>query len=459
MISYETGRNCTSRNYSVTPINLFNKLELYPSYRSGNTIHLIVTITFKSCPIGFEQSNFSSECICDHRLWQYTNSCDIDRQAIMRNASTTFWLGISYSNKTFECFILHDHCPLDYCTSESKYINMKNSDEQCNFQHSGLLCGKCKEGLSLVLGSSQCKQCSNNYLALLIPFGLAGILLVILLFLLHLTVAAGTLHGLIFYANIVGANHIFFPRSSDNPASIFISWLNLDLGIQTCFYIGMDAYAKTWLEFVFPIYIWVTMGFLVYISHHSVTVTKILGSSPVPVLSTLFLLSYAKVLRTIIGALSLTILHYPHKSVVVWMHDANVSLAKYIPLVLVALLFLLLLFLPYTLLLLLGQWLQPKSHLCIFSWVKNPKVKAILDTYHASYKPKYRYWTGLLLLLRCALFLVFAFNIRGDANVNLLVISSTAFGIIAWFALSDMVYESWYLNALEVSFSGSLMYS
>ena len=453
-ISYETGENCTSRNYSLSPKNLFNQLELYPSNRSGNTVHLTLNITFTSCPIGFEQSNFSGECICDHRIWQYTNTCNIDREAIVRNATRTFWLGVSYDdNETFEGFIHHTYCPLSYCTSESIYINLNNPDKQCTYNRSGLLCGECKEGLSLVLGSSKCVKCSNNTLTLLIPFALAGVLLVILLFLLHLTVTAGTLHGLIFYANIVEANHhIFFPQSSNNPGSIFIAWLNMDLGIQTCFYNGLDVYAKTWLEFVFPVYIWVIVGFVVYISHRSVTATKLLGSSPVPVLATLFLLSYAKVLRTIITALSLTILHYPHKDEVVWIHDANVSMAKYIPLVLVALLFLVFLFLPYTMLLLLSQWVKPKHNFLLLFWVKNPKVKAILDAYHAPYKPEYRYWTGLLLLLRCALFLVFAFNISGDTSINLLVISSTAFGIILGFALSGLAYKSWYLNALELSF-------
>ena len=453
-ISYEIRENCTSRNYSVTPKIIFNQLEFYPSNKSGDTMHLIVNITFKRCPIGFEQSNSTGECICDHRLWQYTNTCDIDRQAIFRNSSSTFWLqGISYNNGTLEGFIHHPFCPLDYCTTERGYINLNHPDEQCCFKRSGLLCGKCKEGLSIVLGSYQCKECSNSYLALLIPFAVAGVLLVVLLFLLNLTVTAGTLHGLIFYANIVAANHhIFLPQSSNHPTTIFIAWLNLDLGIQTCFYNGMDAYAKTWLDLVFPVYIWLIVGFLVYISGRSVVMTKLLGSSPVPVLATLFLLSYAKVLRTIIAALSLTVLHYPDSSVVVWIHDANVSLAKYIPLALVALLFLLFLFLPYTLLLLLGQWLQTKSHLCLLSWVRNPKLKAILDTYHASYKPKQQYWTGLLLLIRCALFLVFAFNISGNNSVNLLVISSTAFGIFIWFALSGMAYKCWWLNVLELSF-------
>ena len=110
------------------------------------------------------------------------------------------------------------------------------------------------------------------------------------------------------------------------------------------------------------------------------------------------------------------------------------------------------LFLPYTLLLLLGQWLQTKSHLFILSWVRNPKLKAILDTYHAPYKPKHWYWTGLLLSVHCALFLVFAFNISGNDSVNLLVIFPTTFGIFILFALFGMVYKSWCLNVLELSF-------
>ena len=194
------------------------------------------------------------------------------------------------------------------------------------------------------------------------------------------------------------------------------------------------------------------VGFLVYISDRSTRVTKFLGSSPVPVLATLLLLSYAKILRTIIALLSLTTLYYPYNTQIVWVHDANIPLTKYIPLALVAVLFLIFLFLPYTLLLLVGQWLQPKSHLCFLSWIRSPKVTAILDSYHAPYKLKHRYWTGLLLLLRCAMFLVFAFNVTGDDSINLLVISSTALGTAVAFGLIGMVYKCWYLNALELSF-------
>ena len=43
-------------------------------------------------------------------------------------------------------------------------------------------------------------------------------------------------NGLIFYANIVKMyKHIFFPDSPITILSQFISWLNLDLGIEACF--------------------------------------------------------------------------------------------------------------------------------------------------------------------------------------------------------------------------------
>ena len=50
----------------------------------------------------------------------------------------------------------------------------------CLHVHSGLLCGQCAEGLSLMLGFNQCGQCTNDYIGLIIPFALAGIALVVL---------------------------------------------------------------------------------------------------------------------------------------------------------------------------------------------------------------------------------------------------------------------------------------
>ena len=65
-----------------------------------------MNIAFKICPIGFEQSNFTGECICDHRLWQYTNSCGLDRRAILRNATSTFWLSVTKALKGLSTIVI-----------------------------------------------------------------------------------------------------------------------------------------------------------------------------------------------------------------------------------------------------------------------------------------------------------------------------------------------------------------
>ena len=222
---------------------------------------------------------------------------------------------------------------------------------------------------------------------------------------------------------------------------MFIAWLNLDLGIETCFYNGMDAYVKTWLQFVFPLYVWALVGIIIIGSHFSGKIAKIFGSNPVAVLATLFLLSYAKLLRTAFAAPSYTTLEYPDHTQIVWLYDGNIEYLsrKHSPLFTAAMFCLIFLFLPYTLLLIFSQWLQAKS---IFSWVNSPNFKPFLDAYHAPYTNKYRYWTGVMLLLRFILLLIsaFPFNTLGDQSVNLLAIVSVTTAVLA--ILDTRVYKN-----------------
>ena len=148
----------------------------------------------------------------------------------------------------------------------------------------------------------------------------------------------------------------------------------------------MDAYAKTWLQFAFPLYVWVLISIVIVLSYYSSTAAKMIGHNPVAVLSTLFLLSYTKILRTIITALSFTILEYPDGlSVGVWLHDGNIRYlkGKHIPLFVTALLVLLLLFLPYTIILMFGQLSHRLN--------ANRWTKPFLDAYHAPFILKYRF--------------------------------------------------------------------
>ena len=109
---------------------------------------------------------------------------------------------------------------------------------------------------------------------------------------------------------------------------------------------------------------------------------KIFGRNNIAILATLFLLSYSKLLKTIVTALSFTHVWIgvadnvsdqltPYK---VWSYDGNVKYLKgqHIALFLIGFLFLLFPFLPYTMMLLFGQ--------CIRSMSVKKKVRSGLDT-------------------------------------------------------------------------------
>ena len=324
-----------------------------------NSLQIEVGLS-QCCPPGFNISVLARACVCETRLTKYTHHCNITNGLghITRDSGQQFWVG--YDSQS-DGLILHPHCPFHYCVSHTVIIVLNNASIQCAHDRSGLLCGHCKNNYSLVLGSSECKKCTNKYLALIILFALMGVVLVCLLLVSKLTVATGMLSGLVFYANIVGANHaIFLPEKCGNPFSIFIAWLNLDFGIETCFYNGMDAYIKTWLQFVFPVYTWAIVGLMVLVRHFSHRFANLFVNNQACLLATLILLSYAKILRILITVLDATYLEYPTYKQMVWLYDANVDylVGKHILLLLVAVFVFLFLFLPYSFLLLFGQWLQ-----------------------------------------------------------------------------------------------------
>ena len=464
----QTNSNCTPLHFTMFSLSDLVLLELYEEGACrtfGDILNIHVTIN-QTCPPGFTLSDSTKSCVCEPRLERFTNlNCNITTRNITRDSGEQFWVGYVHENESHgsasDGLILHPLCPFDYCTSESVDFPLNNTDMQCAHNRSGLLCRACKTNYSLVLGTSYCKQCTSSYLALLILFVVMGVALVFLLFVCKLTVATGAFSGLVFYANIFGVNStIFLPVESTDPISVFIAWLNLDFGIETCFYDGMDAYSKTWLQFVFPAYLWVIVGLVILVSHFSHRFAKLLGNNPVSVLATLILLSYTKILRTLIAAINFTHLEYPSDNRTVWIYDANINYlsGKHIPLFIVAVLVFLFLFIPYTLLLVFGQWLQAISHLRLFSWVN--KLKPFMDSYHAPYKAKHRYWPGLLLVLRFVLLLVLAieFSPQQDrTSINLLSVLVVAGTLQLWAWISGGVYKNWCLHALEGSFSLNLI--
>ena len=198
--------------------------------------------------------------------------------------------------------LLHYNCPFDYCKATAKGLELTTPNSQCAMYHAGVLCGKCTPSLSLALGSNKCLPCSNdNYLALLVFFVAAGFLLIFFIQILNMTVSQGAINGLIFYANIMWAYQSIFLSYDENTdigklwfLKTFIAWINLDFGIETCFIRGLTAYIKTWLQLVFPFYVWSIAGGMIVLASYSEKLTRLLGKHSVHVLATLFLLYLCK---------------------------------------------------------------------------------------------------------------------------------------------------------------------
>ena len=415
-----------------------------------------VNVSILPCPPGFMLTTTSPfKCDCDGLLQEMPGiHCHIQEQTIGR--SGLLWVGmIQDDNGTNGTVAASEYCPLDYCNAEDSNVTLSEPDSQCNFNRSGTLCGGCQPDLSLALGSAQCLQCSNKYLALLIPLTLAGPVLVFSIKLLDLTISQGTLNGLIFYANVVKTNeYIFLPSGQTNPLTVFIAWLNLDLGVETCLFQGLTAYSKTWLQFVFPFYIWSIAGLIIILAKYSDRVAKVMGNNSVPVLATLFLLSYTKLLRTIITALSYTIVYTSHGSKAVWTADGNVDYLgpKHAPLFTTAVVVLLFLWLPYTLLLFLGQWL----HRCNCRLVINTlmKLKPFLDAHYGPLKCKHHYWFGALLLVRAAILLISALIPANHSSVVVLCILVSA-AVLTHFG--HLVYRNLAVATFDIAFFMNLV--
>ena len=475
-----THRSCTPLNYTIMSPNKREQFivrptisevkprfeqELLDKYPQLGTLfeQLSITLIIKECPLAFPFDKNLHKCTCLPSLGWLGLGCDLNSFRILRNKDQ--WIGIAYNYSNVEensAVIVHQHCPFDYCREDKKSLSVQVEDgnKQCAYNRGGILCGGCQVGFSNILGSSKCKRCSNLMLFAVIPAVLvAGILLILFLMGLDLTVSTGTINGLILYANIIEAQHaIFFtPYSSSSFLRKFIAWLNLDLGVEMCFSNNLDAYTKTWLQFLFPLYMWLLVAAIILSSHFSTLASRLSGNNAVQVLAALFLLSYTKLLRLVITVFSYTELNYPdgYKRLV-WLYDGNIDYlrGKHILLFIGTLLALTFLSIPYTLSLVSIQWLFKLSHYRALFWVN--KLKPLFDAYTGPYKSSHRYWTGLLLLVRIILLFSFSVNRNNNPTTNLFIIMLFSTFLIAWLYFTRWVYKKFLNNCLEIFFLGNL---
>ena len=473
-------RQCTVLSYTPTVYSttemdnqIVLKLQVYDVLQP-NTHTMMVDFTVMPCPIGYSISD-EGVCHCSTAIVPSdTNNvtCNIDTLGITREG--LIWIGTDQPDFVFNatesitelgiCIISAD-CIL--CKERKVTITMNDTDPQCELNRGKLLCGFCQDGYSQQLGTNECSLCSNSdNLSLIILFAILGVVLVTFMFILNLTVSTGTLNGVLFYVNIVKLYEPIFSISGAYPVfSQVISWFNLDFGIKTCFYNGLDRYAKEWLQFAFPLYIWFIIIIIILLCKISNKLARLLGSNIIPVLSTFLLLSFTKIFRTIVNSLhqrKLT-LHCDNSTVyerTVWYEDPNIRYleGKHLYLFLFAIVVLVVFCIPYVLFLLFNQVLEHRCQnyrCCHFLF----KLKPIFDAYNGKVKPRYKFWTGLLIVARIPSLMGITFvNSLVQSRFLLLSVLLVVLGVLLVLSYCfGGIYESHFLNILESWFIFNLL--
>ena len=460
--SSSAGENGTG-DYESIALSVQNSNFRRYSENESRTVDIKVNVF--PCPPGFtlsEENPPVCQCLKELKKLSKHVECIITTTSIHRPRNSKWWFGFIpedvVEGRQYE-LLYHKHCPFDYCVSHSVDINTTipySQDIQCANERSGKLCGGCQNNLSNVLASNKCADCRKTSFVVVpvtvLSLFLAGIILVLLIANMDLSVSEGRLNGMAFYMNVVSINSSFFDEPSENRIvhwlKSFVAWMNLDLGIEMCFYDGMGAVGKTALEFVFPLYLWCLSGLIIYCGRRSSLIMKIFGKNTVKVLATIILLSYAKLLRTVIDIWNVSIIKTSSgKDEMVWTINGNVhyfhenshTVLFALAVVVVAIT------LPYTLALLFIQCLRKKSNIKLLFWVN--KLKPFFDAYTGPYKDKYHFWTGFLLIVRMIIFIGIAVNNSNGPIFHLtLIIATTSLLLLL---IQPGIYKTLALNIVE----------
>ena len=442
------GTNCTCLNvtiYSYSNNRTEGTLAVYPT---GQQTSLNVPVTLMKCPMGFQLNG--SFCDCDPWFQRNHFSCNIDDLAVIK-PNPSMWVGRTSESDTADT-AFSNHCPDRYCNhAKEVYIDIVTGyfKSQCLHNRTGMLCGRCSSNFSSLIGNPGCSNsCSNYWLLSIIMYAVIGILLVVILSILRLTVAVGSINGIIFFANILNFNTYYFLESpSTRWLNIFTSWLNLNLGFGFCLFEGMQPLHSTYLGFVVPIYLWLIVSIIIFLSRYSQFIANLTGRSAVPVLATLIHLSYSCLLRLITDSLiGVKFFIKGKRTGLVWYYDSNTSYlgTEHFGLFLIATLFSICFVVPYTI------FFTGIKYFIQLQFVN--KFRPLVDAYCAPYKDKYRYWFGARLWILVISFTLYGF-IRNKPYLTMLL-QTVILVIFTIVQALIMPYKSNFLNLSELFFMG-----
>ena len=357
------------------------------------------------CPSGYSLVNQSTQCHCEcYRLLSDKNvQCSLNTQEFI--LPQNYWIGTKQEQErtTSIKLLLSSDCPRLYCDTPNteKYVLLNESDKQCRHNRTGVLCGQCPNGKSVVYNSCDCKTCTNWGVFLLVPLLIAGPMLIALICCLNLTISIGSINGFLLYTNVIAINRDVLTTNIGNLDSTPVQQV-LELTIGICFYDGMDEFASTMFTFLFPMYLLTLVGLICLLPKcKCVNMHKInrrIGPRITPVLATVILLSYTQLAESVIRSLLYVELFETDgtttTSRLVWMFDGSLEYfhsPKHIILACLALLVLTCFLLPVTVIAIFGDLFR--------RFFRGPWYMNFLDSFHGAFRFRFGFWIGIRILL------------------------------------------------------------
>ena len=416
----------------------YNRNKPLPLYVNGNasrenrTVSLLtvdgrkntnITVRILDCPLGFIYDDETHSCKCNI---MDIYGLDCNERPLKLIVHGRRWLGCTSSN----CLVFEDlvliNCYFSYCDPDNDIVqfNQTTSDEQCAIgsHRTGVMCGSCAEGYSSVFGSGKCEICSGTNVALIFIILIKGLVLFLCIALLGLTVDKGwtnmvvLLAGIVFPYSFVENSPFIVLQSAVIPLKAFTLDFN-HIGFHMCFYDGMTPIVKSVLYFINPLYLSILMLAFAIICHFSTRLSTFL--SPSKTLVSIAVILYATTSRT-----SLEILvGLPMKTIggkdlsPRWLIDPNVQYFDGLHGVFVIVS--ILLFIGY----IIPLPLALLSPTLAYKYV--PRSKPLLDVIWAPFKPKYRFWISVRLLINVYIAMQTKFNtpdLSIPLNVSVLLI-------------------------------------
>ena len=224
-----------------------------------------ITVTVENCPLGYKLKNDACECIAASQSNSYEGLDFCEPDMLELYVRPGYWAG------DVGGFFSTYTCPFSYCIQTSSSVALTNdSDVLCN-NRMGRLCGDCKDGYGLSVGTLNCVNCTGSHVTawiILITTTYVPITIVFIsLLVLNINLAVGPIHSFIFFCQVFPAVSLDNNQWGDySPAITVISDIhsaiinvmslkfNVYLTTNYCLFANMNAMDYYLLQYASALY-------------------------------------------------------------------------------------------------------------------------------------------------------------------------------------------------------------